>query len=71
MSQFLMTMTTPRKFTGYIIEGKPVTVQEGIKAGIIPDPEREKKRNPVCPNCGSDDIVADGTLCARCDHKVK
>ena len=41
-------MNPKRKFTGHVVNGSPVTVQEGIKAGIIKGkptviPEEPKK----------------------------
>ena len=34
-----------RKFVGHIVSGKPVTIEESMKAGLIRDPE--KKEVPV------------------------
>lgn len=43
-------MKKSRPFKGYIVNGRPVTVEEGIKAGIIPDPKRDpNKKNPDIP----------------------
>lgn len=32
---------TEKKFTGVVVSGRPVTTDEQIKAGIIPDPARD------------------------------
>lgn len=41
-----------RKFSGHVVNGGPVTVQEGIKAGIIKDKPTmpESKKETECFN---------------------
>ena len=47
-------MNQKRKFIGHVVSGGPVTVQEGIKAGIIKDkpavPPEEPKKETECFN---------------------
>lgn len=43
-------MKRSRPFKGHVVNGRPVTVEEGIKAGIIPDPKRD-------PNYPADGFV--------------
>ncbi len=55
-------MTEPKRpFVGHVISGKPVTIEESVKAGLV--------KGPVpCPHCGSTDV--DYNICKKCGKNV-